>query len=254
MVRPELLRIESVSDPTALPLALADLHQRLEPGHQLEVTMPVSSAPIADGPYPLPDVVEGAGFALVDTEGDATTGPAARETGAVERMVLRRLDTLADTVGPGMAMLICGLNPSPYSAEVGVGFGRPGNRFWPAALKAGLVGEPNDPRRALVDHRVGMTDLVKRSTRRADELSRDEYRRGLDRLHRLSEWLAPPVICFVGLAGWRAAVNRKAASGLQPEMVGGATVYLMPSTSGLNASSSLDDLAEHLGRAKALAG
>ena len=46
-------------------------------------------------------------------------------------------ESLPDIIGPGMRLLICGLNPSVYSAETLVGFGRPGNRFWPAALAAG---------------------------------------------------------------------------------------------------------------------
>ncbi len=40
---------------------------------------------------------------------------------------------------------------------------------------------------------------------------------------------------MVGLAGWRAAVDRKAVAGVQPEPFGGRPVYVMPSTSGLNA-------------------
>ena len=37
---------------------------------------------------------------------------------------------------------MCGLNPSLYAADAGVGFARPGNRFWPAALAAGIVDAP----------------------------------------------------------------------------------------------------------------
>ena len=31
------------------------------------------------------------------------------------------------------------LNPSEHAADAGVGYVTPGNRFWPAALAAGLV-------------------------------------------------------------------------------------------------------------------
>ncbi len=50
------------------------------------------------------------------------------------------------------------------SADAGVGFARPGNRYWPAALAAGLVTVDRDARHALVHHGIGMTDLVKRAT------------------------------------------------------------------------------------------
>ena len=98
-----------------------------------------------------------------------------------------------------------------------------------------------------------MTDLVKRATPRADALAADEYRRGLDRLRWLVGWLQPGVVCFVGLAGWRAAVDRKAKAGPQPQELGGRPVYVMPSTSGAAAGYQLADYVSHLQRAAALA-
>jgi TDG/mug DNA glycosylase family protein len=98
-----------------------------------------------------------------------------------------------------------------------------------------------------------MTDLVKRATPRADELTRDEYRDGFARVERLARWLRPGAVCFVGLAGWRAAVDRKAVAGVQPTACGGRPVYVMPSTSGLNARVPPAALAAHLSAAAALA-
>jgi len=57
----------------------------------------------------------------------------------------------------------------------------------------------------------------------------------------------------VGLTGWRAAVDRQASTGIQPELFGGRPAYVMPSTSGANAHTSLGDLAEHLKLALACA-
>ncbi len=170
------------------------------------------------------------------------------------RFLVRRALTLPDTVGPNMSILLCGLNPSVYSAEVGVGFGRPGNRFWPAALAAGLLSKDRDPFHALAAHGVGMTDLVKRATPRAADLSTDEFHNGFGRLDRLVEWLKPGVVCFVGLTGWRHAVNRQAKAGLQERTVGGRPVYLMPSTSGLNASTQHQGFVEHFNELRSLAG
>ena len=98
-----------------------------------------------------------------------------------------------------------------------------------------------------------MTDLVKRATPRADELTTAEYRAGLERVARLCAWLRPGAVCFVGLAGWRAAVDRKAVAGVQPEPLGDTPVYVMPSTSGLNARTTPAELADHLRAAAALA-
>ena len=65
-----------------------------------------------------------------------------------------RARTLPDTVGPGMRMLLVGLNPSLYAADAGVGFARPGNRFWPAMLAAGLATRDRDARHLLTARRV----------------------------------------------------------------------------------------------------
>ena len=51
-----------------------------------------------------------------------------------------------------MRVLVAGLNPSLYTADAGVGYARPGNRFWPAALASGLVTRDRDPMSALRDH------------------------------------------------------------------------------------------------------
>jgi TDG/mug DNA glycosylase family protein len=152
-----------------------------------------------------------------------------------------------------MRLLVCGLNPSLYSADRGVGYARPGNRFWPAATAAGVVSRPLDARHALRAHRVGITDLCKRATVASAELTREEDVDGAARVERLVRWLQPGAICFVGLEGWRAAIDRQAKAGEQPNGFGGRPAYVLPSTSGLNAHSRLDDLVAHLRNAAALA-
>ena len=239
-----------------VPLALADLHRTLVPGAAVELHLFEGDSEWderADDDFPgrrfsrwpegwLRDVLVGAGLGIEGIE----------RRDKVLLVSATRLHTLADTVAPGMRMLVCGLNPSLYAADVGVGFARGGNRFWPAALAAGLVSRERDPRHALVAHGVGMTDLVKRATRKAAELSAAEYAAGLERLERLAERLEPGIVCFVGLAGWRAAVDRRASPGPQSRHIGGRPAYLMPSTSGLNARTSLQDLTAHLRAAAAL--
>jgi TDG/mug DNA glycosylase family protein len=248
---------------TRLPAALADLHRVLQVGSPLDIQVLEGSFEgtglpedrvggrffAAWEPAHLADVVTGAGFDVTSTE----TGAGGPGKHGVVRLRAHRARTLPDTVGPGMRLLVCGLNPSVYSADAGIGFARPGNRFWPAATASGLVTQVRDPRRVLeVDH-VGMTDMVKRATPNASKLSADEYRLGAARLERLVEWLAPAAVCFVGLAGWRAAVDRTATAGAQERAFGGRPAYVMPSTSGANASSRLEDLTAHMERAMLLA-
>jgi double-stranded uracil-DNA glycosylase len=224
-----------------LPMRLADLHRAMAVGDVLELTVGGVEPAMVD------DLLVGAGF-TVDV-------PATRGDTVAGRVVARatRARSLPDTVGPGTRLLLCGLNPSLYAADAGIGFARPGNRFWPAAMAAGLVvSTDRSPDRALADHGVGMTDLVKRATVAAAELTTDEYRDGLARVERLVARLRPGAVCFVGLAGWRAAVDRRAAAGVQPAGLAGVPVYVMPSTSGLNARTPLAELADHLAAALTL--
>lgn len=244
--------------PDRLPLALAELQRVLEVGAPVELVVPsgdtqavagwADHVPGCDGAVwsldHLMAVVAGAGF-----EG-ASVHPGDSQH---VRLVAQVSRTLPDTVGSGMRLLTCGLNPSLYAADVGVAFARPGNRFWPAMLAAGLAGIDRDPDHTLRHYRVGMTDLVKRASVGASGISAAEYRQGLSRVEQLCHWLRPRAVCFVGLAGWRAAVDTNAVAGPQPTRLADAPVYLMPSTSGRNAHAGLEALTTHLRAAATLA-
>jgi len=244
-----------------VPMALAELHRAVQVGGRVELFLFLGDEEghdlFADDDFRdrffslwdrdrLLDVVAGAGFDTDDVESTDATGDGIHLT-------LSRARTLPDVVDADMRLLVCGLNPSLYAADAGIGFARPGNRFWPAALDAGIVTRDRDPWYALRADHIGFTDLVKRATVGADELTSDEYRAGHARVARLVHWLQPRAVVFVGLAGWRAAVDRRAAAGVQDATIGGRPVYVMPSTSGLNARIPKDELAEHLRRAVALA-
>lgn len=234
-----------------LPLALADLHRSLRldapvmigvfTGEGTRITDEDDDFPGRLFSWWEPDrlrsVVEGAGF-VID---DVIVG---------ERRHLevraRRARMLPDFVRPGLRVLFCGYNPSLYAADRGVPFARPGNRFWPAVLAAGLVSADRDPWHAVRHHDVGFTDLVKRASVAAAELTNDELRAGLDRVQALCEWLAPRVICFLGIGAWRDLVDRKASVGWQDVRFGDTRVYVMPNPSGLNASTQHDGYVSHL--------
>jgi double-stranded uracil-DNA glycosylase len=246
-----------------LPFALADLHRALQVGAPIDLQVLEGEFEGTGLPEDrlggrffaawdvaqLTDVVTGAGFDVVGTE-IVPDRPGHHD---VLRVRATRARTLPDMVGPGMRLLVCGLNPSVYSADAGVGFARRGNRFWAAATAAGLVTKERDPAHALWRDHVGMTDLVKRATPGAAELAAAEYVAGARRVERLVEWLQPLAVCFVGLAGWRAAIDRSAVAGPQERPFGGRPAYVMPSTSGANAHSRPDDLAWHLAQAMLLA-
>jgi TDG/mug DNA glycosylase family protein len=205
------------------PLELARLHARL----RTRALLRVPELPAAR------ERLEDAGFAV-------------RSSGGWLRA--RRVEGLPDFVRANLELLICGLNPSLHAARTGIPFSRPGNRFWPAALRAGIVARDRDPEDAL-RRGVGFTDFCKRATRAAGELTRAEYARGAERLARKVQQLRPRALCFVGLEGWRRTQDRRAGPGWTPAGFAGRPAYLMPSTSGRNASTSLAELTAHLRRA-----
>jgi TDG/mug DNA glycosylase family protein len=242
-----------------LPLVLADLHRATAVGAPLSLRVFAGEgdrvSPASNDlpgrrftfwdPAALVDLVEGAGFVDVVARTDA---PGAEGEWLYLDLTATRGRTLADTVGPGMQLLVSGLNPSLHAADAGVGYAGPGNRFWPALAEAGLLpaGTDRDPWRLLADGRIGMTDLVKRATPKASELTTAEYRAGVERLDRLCTLLDPAAVVLVGLAGWRAGADRAATPGWQERRLGPSPVYVMPSTSGLNAGTSRADLVAHL--------
>src|SRR5690606_34179285 len=108
-----------------LPLALRELHGSIAVGTDVELHLPAGPDEL------LTDVMEGAGLPVVGLHPP-------RGGGRSQQVRARRERTIADTVAPGMRMLLVGLNPSLVAADAGVGFFRAGNRAWPALLRARL--------------------------------------------------------------------------------------------------------------------
>lgn len=161
--------------------------------------------------------------------------------------------TLPDLVGPGIRLLFVGINPGLRTAAVQAHFGRRGNRFYPALLRAGIVdrlidaSEGLDPgdREHLIARGVGITSLVPGATRRADELDDEQLKAGAEALANRVASLRPAAVAMLGITAYRIAFDRrKALVGRQPETIGGAQLWVMPNPSGLNAHSTLADLGD----------
>ena len=161
--------------------------------------------------------------------------------------------TVDDLLPTDLRLLFVGINPSLWTAAVNAHFARPGNRFWPALRAAGLTSRLVDASRGMSpeDHAdvagrgIGITNLVARATRRADELTPDELRAGGERLVRLVAERRPRVVAVAGVTAYRTAFgDRRARVGRQPRDLAGAELWAVPNPSGLNAHATLDSLAE----------
>jgi TDG/mug DNA glycosylase family protein len=157
-----------------------------------------------------------------------------------------------DLVGPGVRLLIVGINPGLWTAATSTHFAHPGNRFWPALWRAGIIDReiPRGTPLSAADHAyllergLGITNLAHRATAKASELSVAELRAGGRQLVQLVERLQPPVVAVAGITAYRTAFGvREAQMGRQPERFCGAELWVMPNPSGLNAHETLETLA-----------
>src|SRR5262245_10268753 len=145
--------------------------------------------------------------------------------------------TLRDVIASNLKVLFCGINPGLYSAAVGHNFARPGNRFWPAIFGAGFTDRllAAAEEKELLRYGCGITNIVKRATASADELTRDELRVGGKQLIRKVMRYKPLCLAVVGITAYREAFsNPKAQFGLQEKRIGNTVCWVLPNTSGLN--------------------
>jgi predicted TIM-barrel fold metal-dependent hydrolase/G:T/U-mismatch repair DNA glycosylase len=163
------------------------------------------------------------------------------------------MGTLPDYLGPGLDIVLIGLNPSTRSVQAGHYYANPRNRFWPALSAANLVGRPVGPEddASLLADAIGFTDVVKRPTGQASGLTAADYRRDAPALREKLLRHAPRIACFHGLTGYRAYLRHgegiknagKLELGRQELLIGASRVFVLPNPSPANARYSLDDLA-----------
>lgn len=174
------------------------------------------------------------------------------------RFTRAELESFRDTEVPDLfdadvRLLFVGINPGLWTAATQTHFAHPANRFYPALLQAGIIdrridaaaGMDDDDRAYFRARGLGITNLVRRATIRADELTSDELRQGGERLRELVTRLRPRVVAVAGISAYRQAFGeRKAQVGRQPQPLGGAELWVVPNPSGLNAHHTVATLAD----------
>lgn len=163
-----------------------------------------------------------------------------------------------DLVGPGLKLLFVGINPGLWTAAVKTHFAHPTNRFYPALAAAGITdyevdrvtGMTDADRAHLLARGIGITNLVRRASARASELSAEELREGGERLQRFVAEHRPAVVAIAGVTAYRDAFGERAAAlGRQPDTLdsaarwSGAALWVVPNPSGLNAHETVATLA-----------
>ncbi len=146
---------------------------------------------------------------------------------------------IRDVIAPGLKVLFCGVNPGLYSGATGHHFARPGNRFWVALFQAGFTPRLLSPYEdgVLPKFGCGITNIVARTTRKAEDLTKEELILGRKLLEVKIRRYRPEVLAILGMGAYRAAFDRpKAGIGLQPETIGSTKLWVLPNPSGLNAN------------------
>ena len=143
-------------------------------------------------------------------------------------------------------------------------FARRGNRFYPALLAAGIIDRPVDAADGMTDadrdyfrsRGIGITNVVRRATARADELhATTSCGRAAGILVETVERTRPrssPSSASRPTA--RRSRVRKAPPAGSPEPLAGAELWVVPNPSGLNAHDTVDSLAAAYAEAARAAG
>jgi TDG/mug DNA glycosylase family protein len=168
-----------------------------------------------------------------------------------------------DLLGPGLRLLFVGINPGLWTAATQTHFAHPGNRFYPALLLGGVIewridpaaGMSDDDRDYLRSLGIGITNIVRRATAKASELTDAELREGGERLVETVLRTRPAVVAIAGITAYRTAFGLpKAVPGRQPEPLAGAQLWVVPNPSGLNAHETVGSLATAYAAAARAAG
>lgn len=157
---------------------------------------------------------------------------------------------LPDYLRPGLRVVFVGFNPGDRSSQVGHYYAGRGNQFWLLLYESGLLSvrlEPEDDHR-LIEFGIGVTDIVKRWSKSSSELRYEDYRLGIPFLREKLERAAPRVVAFNGKGVYQQYCGRIAELGPQPETIGTAHVFVLPSTSGRNGSLTRAEKLHHFRR------
>ena len=141
----------------------------------------------------------------------------------------RKPETLPDCVPKPGGILLVGINPAPRSVQAGHHYqGRLGRRLWQRLARFGLLSNamPGSEDDAFARSGHGLTDVVKRATRSASQLSREEVHLGVEELREKVRLWRPGLILFAFKQAARAVTGASFPPGEGPAFEGVMTFLL----------------------------
>ncbi|HEY5052252.1 MAG TPA: mismatch-specific DNA-glycosylase [Solirubrobacterales bacterium] len=133
---------------------------------------------------------------------------------------------------PGLKVVFCGTAAGTASARAGAYYAGPGNAFWTTLHATGLTPVQLKPLEfeRLPEYGIGLTDICKVLHGSDEEVGTVEFDvAGLQT--RIAE-VEPARLAFNGKNAARGTLERDVSYGTQDEQIGGAEVWVLPSTSG----------------------
>jgi double-stranded uracil-DNA glycosylase len=148
-----------------------------------------------------------------------------------------------DTLGPGIRVVFCGINPGHWSARAGAAFANPRNDFWRLLHAAGFTPRALEPseQSELLRYGLGLTNAARRTTRGAGDLRKADFAGAAERLDEIARTLKPKAIAFVGKAAYTGVYGGRVEHGLQERSLDGTALFVLPSTSPANAAVPWDE-------------
>ena len=131
-------------------------------------------------------------------------------------------------------MIFCGLNPALSAAVAGHNFSHRNNRFWAVLHLAGFTDvhlHPENERR-LLEYGCGITAIIHRPTRRAEEITTEEFGKARSGFEAKMRHYAPRSIAFLGKRGFSIMTGQSDVEwGRYPSRFGGTVAWILPNTS-----------------------
>lgn len=189
--------------------------------------------------------------------------------------------TVEDLLPQPLRLLVVGINPGLWTGATGAHFAHPGNRFYPALAAAGITPTRIDPAAGYAPEDLetlrriglGITNLARRTTARADELTREELRAGAARLVETVVTARPAAVAVAGITAYRTAFAARSARAGRQEgwpasarelaqarsdgdlaLLDATPLFVVPNPSGLNAHETVGSLAAAYAEAAGAAG
>ncbi|XP_057312733.1 G/T mismatch-specific thymine DNA glycosylase-like [Hydractinia symbiolongicarpus] len=157
-----------------------------------------------------------------------------RFNGMPEEEVLKR--GLPDHLKEGLDIVFVGINPGLAAAYTGHYYTGPGNHFWSCLYLSGFVEtkmNSNDDVK-MMDYGIGFTNMVARTTKGSNDLSKAEIAEGGKILTEKLKLFKPKIVVFNGKISYEIySKQKKFQFGLQKKMVEDTKtrIWVMPSSS-----------------------